>query len=433
MKQEQSFRDIIPTERRSIRDIPIAKNHASFNETPEPPMPPIRSRHDVPSYGKYTAIILILIIAGALGYSISTVFAQAIVTVTPKTASTAINISVTTQKEPVSDGSLGYDLISINKTESQTITATTTAVVSQKASGKIVIYNSYSDAPQTLIATTRFQTADGLIYRIPKAVVIPGETVSNGKAVPGSIEVIVDADQPGSQYNIAPTDFTIPGFQSNPAYYSAFYARSDGSMTGGASGEVPVISASQRAAAVNQLNQTLQTELLSAAQNQTPSAFVFFPAAANIVYQALPDGQTSSSSLSVTINEEGTLEAAIFNVSDLSGYVASNVLNDYTSSTSINITNLSSLQFQPEGTVITDLSASSTDPITFNLNGNATFVWQFDQDQLKKDLAGQSKKNAPNILSQSYPGIEQADIVIRPFWLSTIPSDPSKIKVAIQN
>ncbi len=437
---KDSFRDVIPsTEKRSIRNIPISKNHQSHTFSNElhnepPHEPPVRPKSPVPAYGKYTAIGLLVVIVLVIVYSISTVFAEGIITVTPKTATATINISVTAEKEPVSDGSLGYDLLSVTKTESQTITATTTAVVSQKASGKIIIYNNYSDASQTLITNTRFETPDGLIYRIQKSVVVPGMTTKAGKAVPGSVEVTVYADQPGAQYNIAPSDFTIPGFQSNSAEYAGFYGRSDGSITGGASGQIPVVTSGERTAVRNQLDQNLKGDLISSAQNQTPGSFVFFPSASNIVYQSLPDSSASSSNpLSVTINEQGVLEAAIFNENDLSADIASNVLTDYASSTPISVTNLSSLQFLPQGSIISNLSASTTDPISFTITGNGSFVWQFDQNQLKKDLSGKSKKDAPVVLSNSYPGIEQADVVIRPFWLDTIPTDVNKIVINIKN
>ena len=69
--------------------------------------------------------------------------------------------------------------------------------VEVKASGKIMVYNNFSSEPQRLIIRTRFETKEGLIYRIPESIVVPGKTVKMGWETPGSKEIGVFADEPG--------------------------------------------------------------------------------------------------------------------------------------------------------------------------------------------------------------------------------------------
>ena len=65
----------------------------------------------------------------------------------------------------------------------------------------------------------------------------------------------------------------------------------------------------------------------------------------------------------------------------------------------------------------------------FTLKGNAHLVWVFDQGTLESDLAGKSKGAFETILS-GYPSIDEAEIVLRPFWRQTFPEKSEDIKVA---
>lgn len=69
------------------------------------------------------------------------------------------------------------------------------------AGGKVkIINNTYKS--QILVATTRFLTANGELFRSKTRVVVPAK---------GSIEAEVYADKPGAEYEIGPAKFTIPG------------------------------------------------------------------------------------------------------------------------------------------------------------------------------------------------------------------------------
>ncbi|MDP1538634.1 MAG: hypothetical protein Q8M00_01240, partial [bacterium] len=92
----------------------------------------------------------------------------------------------------------------------------------EKAEGTIRVYNTYSISPQVLIATTRFVSADGKLFRTPVMVTIPGGRYEGGKFIPGEIDIKIIADQPGSEYNIGLSVFAIPGFAGTDRY-TKFY------------------------------------------------------------------------------------------------------------------------------------------------------------------------------------------------------------------
>ncbi|MEK7494409.1 MAG: hypothetical protein AAB615_00895, partial [Patescibacteria group bacterium] len=118
----------------------------------------------------------------------------------------------------------------VEKQETITLSANATgssASNSQKARGTVIISNSFSAEPQSLVATTRFETSDGKIFRLADSVTVPGMS-----GEPGIVEASVIADQAGEEYNIDPTTFTIPGFKGSPKF-EKFSAKSVKKMQGG--------------------------------------------------------------------------------------------------------------------------------------------------------------------------------------------------------
>lgn len=126
---------------------------------------------------------------------------------------------------------------------SETYPTTGKKHIVSKATGKITIYNEYSSNDQKIVATTRFLSKDGHVFRVNENVTIPGFSRVEGKDVPGEITVEVVADKAGEGYNIGATSFTIPGYQGG-IKYSTIYARSNAAMTGGADREAMYFSES---------------------------------------------------------------------------------------------------------------------------------------------------------------------------------------------
>ncbi len=77
--------------------------------------------------------------------------------------------------------------------------------VDEKAGGTVVVRN-LSTRIQPLIATTRFLSASGILFRLDKGVTVPAN---------GSVEATVYADVAGAAGNVAPTTFSIPGLSES--------------------------------------------------------------------------------------------------------------------------------------------------------------------------------------------------------------------------
>jgi len=142
---------------------------------------------------------------------------------------------------------------------------------SKKARGTITIYNEFSSSPQPLVATTRFLSEGGLLFRLEKSIVVPGTTNVGGENKVGAIEAEVVADKAGSEFNIGPGKFTIPGFQgSGGGKYEKIYAKSSKAMQGGGNSEstVKMVSATDIANAKNALATKLKENLKQKVKEQ---------------------------------------------------------------------------------------------------------------------------------------------------------------------
>jgi hypothetical protein len=173
------------------------------------------------------------------------------------------------------------------------------------------------------------------------------------------------------------------------------------------------------------LETTLKESLSKDIISQIPENFVLYPD--SISYKLEPATQAAvvsgNTSDSVVLKKSGSVSAIIFDKGSLSRAIVAKILPDAVDDV-IKVANIGSLNFTfaPETTFNPDTSIS----LDFSLKGDANFVWVFDENKLKTDLLGLSKKNAITIIS-TYKTIKEAEIQTSPFWNQTIPQDPKSV------
>ncbi len=367
-------------------------------------------------WGGGVFLILILALFGA-----KYLFVHASVAVYPRSEQVSINAPFTAKKEAAA-GELKFEVMTLTKEGTKVVPATGEKTVETKASGVITIYNDYSSATQRLIKNTRFETPEGLIYRIPDSVVVPGRKTVNKQTIPGSVEVTVFADQAGDSYNLGLKDFTIPGFKGDPRY-KGFYARSKTAMTGGFSGVVKTASPEDLEKARVEVSQSLKDELLREANAQKPSNFVLFDKAIFLETRDL------SAPMSNEVKYTATLYGVIFSRKDISKVIAEKYIRDFglNGPEEVDVLELENLTFTPNPE---EVRPWETGTISFILSGDATVSWLFDADSFKKDLASQPRERMQTVLD-AYQSIDHAKATIRPFWRSSFPEDPDQISVTV--
>lgn len=428
-----------PGARRSVRNIPVpARSYRYTNARDESEEEELdENENDAPirippprgSGRKRARLLLWGIVAVALvglGITVAVSVSGATITVTLKSVSTDVSFEGTAITATTTVGTfVPYEPRAVNGVETVSLEPEGSKRVERKATGTIIVYNNFSSAPQRLIKNTRFETSNGLTFRIPESIVVPGKSAAGGKTLPGSIETEVFSDRAGAEYNIGLSDFTVPGFKSSAERYAGFYARSKTPMTGGFVGVAPFVSPEKVAAARAMLRKTLEEKLIAAAKEKMPADSILFGGGYAFRTVSEPEQETADKKVSVT--ERGTLTAFSFNRDSISSYIARRILPHY-DGTQVVFEKLEDLSFEFLNKA--DFGKSADGRVFFGLRGAGSVVWKLDEERLKRDLVGKQKSETVSVLA-SYPAVARSQVVIRPFWNDAFPENVKKISVVI--
>lgn len=423
---------------------------------PTPPQPRV--------YRKiaYTfAAFTVLIVVGVLW--LSSVRAEIIIKV--KKSSVTLDTSIGVAKSPATgelpgrvvkgtfdSGIREFPVTEATSTENATVTppaatSTAPAVVptlpvalntNVTAKGTVRIINKYSRA-QTLVKTTRLLTADNKLYRLDKTVNVPANS---------ELKVTVTADKPGSQFVIAPTQFTIPGLWIDLQKY--IYAVSDEAFTGGETGTAvaptpvaptaPVAPAvvdtsakpkkvvtqamldaaesSLKDAAFEQAKQTLAAEIT----DTKFTAPVYFTQIVerkfNVKANQAADALIGSIKLEVT--------AVYYSPDDMSTFIRSQLKEKLPEGREF-------LPFNDQSVKYTlDTADVKNEKATVHVIADAEYRLTTASPALQKSaMAGRNKDEVVTTL-KALEGVEDVQVNLKPSWLTKIPTLQDHIDVVIQ-
>lgn len=420
----KTITDIIPPSRRRAMEeeapsveAPRMDDMGSGSVPPTPP--PMRPLGDRPSRGgkkfpvgyAIAAVVVILASVGLLAF-----FGGAKVEATPVVKEASVSSSFTATP---SSGDLPYETITVEVTAEKEISAEGEETVDLPAQGVVTIYNG-QDKVQELIKNTRFETPEGLIFRIRDSIKVPAGTASD----PGELTVTVYADAGGTTHNIGPSTFTLPGLAGS-AVYDLVYAKSDAPMTGGFSGTRPSVAEATRASEYESMKAKLKSDLDVAVAGKILPTHALLPGATFIEYTPQPDGSAASDS--VKLVQKGTATAYIFPREALAKSVAYATLGVYTGQP-VTLKSVDGLTFTPEGGTPTP----GMDVLAFTLSGNTDITWVVNTEEIQGAIAGKSKDAARTILA-GFSELAEVRLVLKPFWTGSVPTDPSEIKVEVKD
>src|SRR3989344_245117 len=271
------------------------------------------------SLGALAAVVLLL----------STIFARVLINVRPLVETVtlppvALKVYSSAPAIDASQGIIPGEYVEFSESRQFEAEATGKQFVNSKARGSISITNAYSSQPQVLVANTRFVTIDGKVFRLEKAVTVPGAKVENGNIIPTQISATVVAAEAGDKYNIGPSDFTIPGFQGTPKY-KTFTAKSSQAFSGGLVGEAIVTTDADIKKAVESATASMFEALRESLKTKVPPEFQIIDGAREIAitdvdappvkfpgskFQVKVTG--SASAIAFRAADEGDLIAALF-------------------------------------------------------------------------------------------------------------------------
>jgi hypothetical protein len=426
----------------SMHDEPIAEEHAdmayeaprSIRNVTIPPrsrariddgaMPP---RGGVPVFDEdegsghrrfwmwFIAGIAVLILAGVSSFF----FMSTTVTVQPRMHTVVFDPTIQFTAAPAVDaatGTIPYTIATKDLDDSVLVPAGPVSHVETRAHGTITIANETS-APVRLIKNTRFESATGLVFRIPDSVTVPAKKGT----VSGSITTTVTADQPGDTYNIAPGRFSVPGLKGSADLYTHVYATSASVFVGGFSGDTASVDPAAASAARAQVRSRLTDAVRTAAKAMTGGFII--PDLVSVTYTSLPDTTEGDN---VRIHEQAHVVVPVF-PADIFAQVVGGLVSADAAHDSVM---LSAGDGFTASATPDALASLGTVPFAFTLKGTGILTWKVDGHALAEALAGKDQSAFQTIV-KDFPGIEEAHARVEPFWSSSFPADAGRIFVTV--
>ena len=333
---------------------------------------------------------------------------------------------------------------SVEASVEETITHSASGVENQgsNASGTITIINT-SGVERPLIASTRFQTDTGLVFRLQADVTVPSGTVEN----PGKIDVQVLADEVdasglpvGELGNIGPSHFFLPGLREDSR--SELYGESSTAMSGGTSQVITRVTEEDLLAAEAKLTEKLNEVILAELRKEVlslgnskglnlklledESALEFGTVSVDLPY-ALVGQEMSSFEVTGSLSAEG----ASYDSDALYSLLKAEILSVETPGKQVVSIDENSMFI----TVLEANPSSNSYKITAQIQGVEEYEIDPDLEggaeltqKIIEHIAGKSVEEAESYI-QNLPEVNKVEIKIWPVWSPKIPSLPDNIKI----
>jgi hypothetical protein len=399
--------DIGAEESRSIIDIQIRKSEKKF-----------RGKRVI------VAVLIVVIVATVIVFVGGRFFGKATITVnfneTPWNYENKVIASVQIAEVQSNAAIIPGEVFRQTKNTTQPFPASGHDDVSYKATGKIVIYNAYNSDPQQLVATTRFETPDGKIFRLTSAVTVPGAQVKDSKITPSSVTASIVADKAGPGYNVDPmAKLTIPGFKGTPRY-EGFYGSIVEPTTGGAIGGKAVPTEEDIKNATVKVQELLKSSVSSKLLTDLPESFKILDPASEVTFGKVTTNKVTDDKGNFSVFGEAQFKAIGFREDDLKVMLLGIVRKTYPNKS------FKELDLRYDNIEV-DFDKGE---LTFTLKANGLLWESFSADEFKGKIVGMGAKDAESILKE-LRDFTDARISLRPFWLTRIPDNPNRIDVVV--
>jgi hypothetical protein len=405
------------TQRELSRNVNTKKHHSRNKE----------ERNSVRS----TLFIGILIIVIGVGVYLFFKLPKADIVIWPKVDTLSFNQTITADKSAnsidMTNAVIPAQYFQATKINSQDFPATGNASNIGQASGSITIYNKYDPpTPFTFKAGTHFMSDSGKLFIALQKIVIPAAKKSGSKITPGSVQINIQAVDGGSDYNIAPSNFSIPGLKGTPFYYSV-YATSQSAMAGGYTGKVKKVTDDDIQGAKDVLTQKTTSDAMSALKNQITSDYILLD---NATLSSVTDASTQTKSGTIADNFNYkvavTASALAFKKSDLDQFAKNYIISQVSQGETL-LDNSFKISY----------SASTVDvsggKVPLSLNFSSGVYQNIDKNSLALSLLGENTNQINETINNSLGGqVSKVGINFWPFWVVSAPNNQNRVNIELK-
>jgi len=395
----------------------------------------VHETHSTKKKEKSSAWLPILVCTLAIVLAIGTYLffklPKADITIWPKVETLSFKKTITADKSvdvvDVTKCVIPAQYFQATKTIAQDFPATGNALNEGRATGNIMIYNKHSSlVPVTFKTGTHFMSDSGKLFVSFQKVVVPAAKKIGTKITPGSVQIQVQAVEGGDSYNIAPSNFSVPGLKGT-SYYYAIYATSASAMTGGYSGKVKKVTDDDIQGAKEVLVKKTTDDAVSALKDQIPADYIL-----------LENALLSNTSSASTATKVGTVvenfnyqvtvtsSALAFKKSDIENFA-----KNYT------VSQVAQGKTLLENSLKADYSASVIDvsggKATINLDFSAGVYQNIDKNSLTLSVLGQNANQIKQTIDNSLGDqISKTQVKFWPFWVSAAPRSQKVVNVDLK-
>lgn len=313
------------------------------------------------------------------------------------------------------------------KTESQDFPATGSASNNGKAVGTITIFNKYDPpAPFTFKAGTHFMSDSGKLFVALQKIAIPAAKKFGSKITAGQVQAQVQAVEAGDSYNIAPSNFSVPGLKGT-AYYYSINATSATAMAGGYTGNVKKVTDDDLQGAKDVLTKKATDDAMADLKSQIPSDYILLDNAISSITTSA-QSQTKSGAIADKFTYQVAVQASAlaFKKSDIEQFAKNYIISQLPQGNTL-----------LDNTFKTDYSASTVDvslgKATVNLNFSSGAYKNIDKNSLSLSFLGESANQIKTTINNALGDkVSKVQINFWPFWVTSVPNNQSRVSVELK-
>ena len=317
--------------------------------------------------------------------------------------------------------------LQVTKTGSQDFPATGNASNEGYASGTITIYNKFDPvSPFTFKAGTRFISDSGKLFVASQKIVIPAAKKSGSKITPGSISVKIQAVEGGDVYNIAPSNFSVPGLKGT-AYYYSIYATSTSPMTGGYAGKVKKVTDDDIQGAKDVLTKKTTSDATAALKSQVSSDYVLLD---NSILSTATSASTKTKvgTTADNFNYQVTVSASAlaFAKADLDQFAKDYVVSQIPEGKTL-LDNSSKIDYSAG---LVDVSGGKA---VLNLDFSSGVYQNVDKNSLSLSMLGENYSQIEQTINSTLgDNVSRKQIKFWPFWVTSAPRNQKAVTVELK-
>jgi len=379
-----------------------------------------------PQFSFRFLILLGFVFLIVFGFFINLFFSKTKIEIWPKTEEVvfreSIILSSNAQKIDLAGKIIPIRVFENEKAGKETFSCTGKGIKEKKAEGIIRVYNAFSTSPRVLIPS-RFVSAEGKLFWSQRKIVIPGARYEKGKLVPGYTDVKVVAAEPGQDYNIGPSTFSLPAL-AGTSLYTKIYAKSFSPMKGGFKGEISQLKKEDLEKAESILIEKLKKENREVLKKRIGEGFILpeeaiFEEILEKKFSVQENEECESFVAEIKINSVGLA----FKEKDIEIFAKNIVFSNIPKDKKI-------LEKDLKVDYLSLEKREGSENFILNIRIRALIFSDIDLDVLKKSLLGR-KISEVKFFLENQPEIERINLNV-PLWKRKIPESLDKVDILLK-